>query len=121
MSTRLISLPFYCWLIIGCLLLTAIVNGTCFWIDGTEAKNRFSCYDLNSVGASMCCDRTATAAFVQCIGGICVYQGVLGLNDGEQSFWRDSCSDPRWQDPACLAMAPCMQNPMLFTLPLPKS
>lgn len=112
MSTRLISLPFYNCLIIIFVLLTAIVNGTCFWIDGTEAKNRFTCYDLNSVGASMCCDSTFVADFDKCIGGICVYNSSLavqGIYNDKQSFWRDSCSDPRWQDPACLAMAPCMQ------------
>ena len=42
MSTRL-SLPFYC-----CPVFIAIVNGTCFWIDGTEALNWFTCYDLNN-------------------------------------------------------------------------
>lgn len=128
MSARLISNSFYCYLLIKFVLIIAIVNGTCFWIDGTEAKNRFTCWDLNSVGASMCCDRDV-AAFDKCIGGICAYNfssGVAGLYDGGQSFWRDSCTDPRWQDPACLAMAPCMQIHVVYylqslVLPLSKS
>lgn len=114
-TTRLISLPFYCCLIIIIfLLLIDIVNGRwCYWIDGTDAKDRNPCLDLNTVGASMCCDGALAASFVKCIGGICVYNfssGIPGLYDDGRSFWRDSCTDPRWQDPACLAMAPCMQK-----------
>lgn len=113
------------------LINATIVNGgTCFWIDGTEAKNRFTCYDLNSVGASMCCDSAAASAFVKCIGGICVYQSdsypagdiPRPTKYGEElSFWRDSCSDPRRQDPACLAMEPCMQTILFFSHPCFKS
>lgn len=107
MSTRL-SLPFYC-----CPVFIAIVNSTCFWIDGTEASNRFTCNNLSGVGASMCCDSKNDPVFDKCINGICAYNftiGVQGVYDGEQSFWRDSCTDPSWKDPACLAMAPCMRT-----------
>lgn len=86
-----------------------VASGRCFWIDGTEVINRFPCYDLNSVGASMCCDSTLRDYFVGCDHGICVFnftQGVEGPNDEGSSFWRDSCTDPTWMDPACLAMAP---------------
>lgn len=107
MSTRLI-VPFYV-----CLVFIAIVSGTCFWIDGTVAPDRFTCYDLNSVGASMCCDSAFSKDFDKCIGGICVYNyssGARGLYDHGQSFYRDSCTDRAWQDPACLAMAPCKRS-----------
>lgn len=82
-TTRLmiISLPFYCCLEITFVLLllnaTIVNGGKCFWIDGTEVKNRFTCYDLNSVGASMCCDSAAGSAFVNCIGGISTHASNL--------------------------------------------
>lgn len=87
-----------------------LASGRCYWIDATEALDRFPCYDLNTVGASMCCDSALRDSFISCANGICAYtftQGTQGPNDVESSsFWRDSCSDPTWRDPACLAMAP---------------
>lgn len=96
-----------------CLVFIAIVSGTCFWIDGTLAPDRFTCYDLNSVGASMCCNSGFSTYFDKCIGGICVYNysslspGAQGPYDRGKAYYRDSCTDREWRDPACLAMAPC--------------
>lgn len=94
-----------------CSIFIAVASGTCYWIDGTEAADRFPCFDLNSVGASMCCDKASSAFFDSCAdGGICAYtyaSGVQGRYDDGLSFWRDACSDPTWRDPACLHVASC--------------
>ncbi|MCJ1471341.1 hypothetical protein MMC07_009989 [Pseudocyphellaria aurata] len=45
--------------------------------------------------------------------GLCVYnrtEGAQGPYDNGNSVWRDSCSDPTWKDPACLAIAPYISN-----------
>lgn len=90
-----------------------IASGDCFWIDGSVAKGHTACYDLNTVGASMCCAKDSPN-FGSCTpGGLCQYLGFSGAQgplDNGTSFWRDSCSDRTWLDPACLAMAPYVKS-----------
>lgn len=93
-----------------CSVFIAITSGVCYFIDGTEAENRFTCSDLNTVNASMCCE---SDTFVDsCMDGICVVSVVVspGQYDDEKGFWRDSCSDPTWRDPACVKMASCEKS-----------
>lgn len=93
-----------------CSVFIAIASGTCYFIDGNEAADRFTCSDLNTVNASMCCEQDASAYFNSCINGICAYTyapGAQGQYDNELAFWRDSCSDPTWRDPACVKIASC--------------
>ena len=100
-----------------CSIFIFLASARCYWIDGTDADNRFPCYDLNSVGASMCCDSALRDFFNKCDGGICVFNftlGTQGPNDQGSSYWRDSCSDPTWRDDACLAMGP--GKPILYCL-----
>lgn len=87
-----------------------IADGTCYFIDGSEAADRFTCSDLNTVNASMCCEKDAGAYFDSCTNGICAYTyapGAQGRYDNGLAFWRDSCSDPTWRDPACVKIASC--------------
>ena len=107
MSSKLFSFLYFCRVFI------AIASDTCYWIDGTEAANRFACFDTNKNGASMCCDEASSPFFSSCTGGICAYtyaSGVQGLYDDGLSLWRDSCTDPTWRDPACVKMASCEDN-----------
>ena len=101
-----------------CLSFKQTASGDCFWIDGTVAKGHTAGYDLNSVGASMCCAQDSPSFTSFLPGGICQYQntgGAQGPHDNGSSFWRDSCSDRTWQDPACLAMAPCRSIKVALT------
>jgi hypothetical protein len=89
------------------LVFSPLVESFCYWIDGLEATSNSPCYSLNSVGASMCCD--APDGFGCIAPGICksTPNGPVGPHDNGSSYWRAACSDNTWQDPACLAMAPC--------------
>lgn len=80
-------------------------TGTCYYLDGTMDEAASACYYLRSVGASMCCYSGES-----CLSsGLCLNSpaGLVGPNDGGKSIWRRSCSDYTWQDPACIAIAPC--------------
>lgn len=106
MSTGILLLIYLC---LG--FIRIVASGHCFWIDGSVAEGHTPGYDLNTVGASMCCATDTLEYISSTHGGICLYN----INEGPQgpydhqgvSFWRDSCTDPTWKDPACLAMAPC--------------
>ena len=78
----------------------------CYFIDGSRDEAASPCFDLNLVGASMCCfsDETCLAE------GLCAGSsphGPVGEYDNGSSIWRRSCSDKEWRDMACLAIAPC--------------
>ena len=80
-------------------------TGTCYNLDGTVDGAASACYYLDSVGASMCCYPNE-----DCLpNGLCTGSpaGLVGPNDGGKAIWRRSCSDYTWQDPACIAIAPC--------------
>ena len=78
----------------------------CYNIDGSPDAPAEPCYDLNTVGASMCCNSDD-----ECLPeGLCAGSsphGPVGEHDDDSSIWRRSCSDKEWRDPACLAIAPC--------------
>src|SRR5579862_2139585 len=82
-------------------------NSLCYWIDGTEASGFSPCPPPKSVGASMCCnarDGLKCSRLGLCESAPC---GPPGPYDNDTSYWRAGCSDKTWQDPACLAIAPC--------------
>lgn len=108
--------PFYSQTIIMLFFVLAIIitlvtafpptgGGTCYNIDGSVDRFTTACYYLNTVGASMCCqsDKDCLSA------GLCTAapNGPVGPDDDNKAIWRRSCSDYTWQDPACLAIAPC--------------
>lgn len=90
-----------------CSVFIATASGTCYWINGAEAPDRFTCSDPNTVGASMCCAKESSMFFDSCTDGICAYtyaSGALGPYDDGLSFWRDSCTDHTWRNPACVTI-----------------
>ena len=80
-------------------------SGPCYFINGSRDVVGSPCYDLKTVGASMCCDRQTGDDCIQ--PGLCADApfGAVGPYDNDQSIWRRSCSDYTWQDPACFAIA----------------
>jgi hypothetical protein len=80
-------------------------EGTCYNIDGSIDRFSSACYFLSSVGASMCCQGNEEYLH----DGLCAGapNGPVGPDDDNKAIWRRSCSDYTWQDPACLAIAPC--------------
>jgi hypothetical protein len=66
---------------------------TCYVLDGTHNSDAgFRC-DNSTTGHSACCG----------IGAICYSNGVCQqMNEGIQDFLRVGCTDPTWQDAACL-------------------
>jgi len=95
-------LPLFLQLLFINLLIPPIrtaYNG-CYWIDGTLADSFNPCYNLNTVGASMCCQAG------QCQpDGLC-NQTIVAVTVS-MYYWRGACSDYTWQDPACFPIAPC--------------
>ena len=66
---------------------------TCYVIDGNHNSHAgFRCNN-QTTGHSSCC----------AIGGVCYSNGVCQQsNSGVQDYLRVGCTDPTWQDPACL-------------------
>lgn len=88
--------------------IRASSDGPCYNIDGSRDKGSSACYDLDTVGASMCCVGTEKCR----VDGLCTGspRGLVGPYDDDTAFWRRSCTDYTWQDPACMAIASC-RNP----------
>ena len=91
-------------------LLVKLASAGCFLPDGTDrnlAANATYPYEYyspcnNQTGVvSMCCaigpDRLATDPDTCASNGLCLsYDGT--------TWWRESCTDPTWKDPACVQL-----------------
>lgn len=80
-------------------------DGVCYYLDGSKNSEAKPCYALDRVGASMCCESTEDCR----PDGLCMGDpnGLVGPYDNGTAFWRRSCTDFTWQDPACIALASC--------------
>jgi len=73
---------------------------TCYQRNGTEISSQDYQPCTSSAGAtSMCCATSRLNADLCLPSGLCVGGADTA---GGRLFWRESCTDPTWQDPACL-------------------
>ncbi|KAL3425361.1 hypothetical protein PVAG01_02152 [Phlyctema vagabunda] len=64
----------------------------CYVLDGTARRGFYRCNN-ETAGHTTCCD----------LGDTCYSNGVCaGPNNGIMDYQRKGCTDPTWQDPACL-------------------
>ncbi|CZR54969.1 uncharacterized protein PAC_04854 [Phialocephala subalpina] len=72
--------------------ITSLVSATCYLPDGTLAPGAYRCNNATS-GHSTCCE----------IGSVCWSNGVCQkVSNGVIDWIRLGCTDPTWNDPACL-------------------
>lgn len=84
-------------LVLPALLATAVADDdmptTCYVLNGSPNGNAGYRCDNSTSGNSACCG----------IGATCYSNGVCKqMNGAVQDWLRVGCTDPSWQDPACL-------------------
>lgn len=80
-------------------------TGDCYFIDGSRDNGAKPCYQLSTLGSSMCCTQDEECRS----DGLCLSTPVgeaVGPYDKGKAIWRRSCSDFTWQDAACQAIPP---------------
>ena len=90
-----------------CLATCYLPNGTS--VDETQGKRiQRPCNNTPGIH-SMCCYLEGTSTPDTCTpDGLCLpYDNV--------HLWRDACTDPTWQDPACLNICTRGQSKQIFT------
>ena len=71
----------------------------CYWVDGSVSKISWPC-NTATTGHSTCCHPGATCYS----NGVCKFV----LPRGNLDWLRVGCTDPTWEDPACLKQCvPC--------------
>ena len=94
----------YCMIVICGL---RVVNGTCYWPDGTipepQRYNQVPCNMTASGAHSACCE----------FGDLCAQNGFCWGGDGV--MYRGSCTDPSWiSDQCCQQCRDCIPH-MLYS------
>ena len=75
-------------------------DAKCYTPNGDDRNKLFGGEDdryrpCNSGGVSMCCSYLG--------GDTCIGDGLC-YNAGGNVYWRESCTDPTWKDPACVKL-----------------
>jgi hypothetical protein len=95
------------WLVNQCI-------ASCYWLDRTDVNAWWNvseyeyyqpCHNVtasNATAASMCC-ATGPGRVAQGNADRCMENGLC-YSDALQLYWRESCTDPTWQDPACIKL-----------------
>ena len=96
------------------LLLADHSAASCYWLDGTNVNAYWNVSELyyyqpchndtasNATAASMCC-ATGPGRHAEGNADRCVEQGLC-YSDALKLYWRESCTDQTWQDPACIKL-----------------
>jgi len=102
-------MAFYIWRMLAftsiIYLFSSFVHAGCYLPNGTEINQlRNVPYDnwlpCKKNGDSMCCRTNGTSPDTCTSNGLC-------HNSAAPNIWRESCTDPTWQSPACLRL--CIQ------------
>ena len=92
-----------------CLLwITKACSANCYWPNGTDENAASNVANLEDYAP---CDAGAAVSMCCAIGphrvaegsaDTCVADNRLCLSSNGETYWRESCTDPTWTDPACI-------------------
>ena len=82
----------------------ARVSATCYYPNGTadSTRGQSPCHTGNGLH-SMCCWMDTTDTPTHPAPDSCRSDGLCVPADN-QGLWRNTCTDPTWQDPACVKL-----------------
>jgi hypothetical protein len=99
-SIRMRTLSLITFIILMALVQIVTASATCYGPNGTA--NTYDCcggaYSPCNGVSGMCCALGRAANINECLGNGLCYQTNTGW------IWRESCTDPTWQDPSCLKL-----------------
>src|ERR1700760_2952976 len=78
-------------------LASSRASAQCYNPDGTQASSQYQ--PCTSGRPSMCCALNRTSSVVNS----CRSDNLCADADNNV-LWRESCTDPTWQDPACIRL-----------------
>lgn len=94
-------------LTVSLMIELVISQATCYWPNGTVAQGYASC---STTDAAAMCYFTAHTDTCEPNGLVLNINGV---------YYRNACTDPTWQSPACLLLCPCEYLSISFVFRIP--